>query len=119
MVSFLDNEGRLFKFVEVFFGILEDERPNKSGMDPGGMGGPDPKLLNGMAQIHAQFVENESKMSKITLYPLPPKISGSTPDQIRARLPSSASKMPDFYFIFCPKFNLYKRITDQKECFGH
>ena len=55
-------------------------------MDPGGgMGGmhplpPDPRLLKGMPQIHAHFVENESKMSKIARYPLPPGISGSTPE---------------------------------------
>ena len=34
-----------------------------------------------MRKIHAQFVENESIMSKITLYPLPPEISGFTHDR--------------------------------------
>ena len=41
---------------------------------------PDPRLLYGMPKIHAHYVENESKMLKITRYPLPPEISGSTPD---------------------------------------
>ena len=53
-------------------------------MDPeGGWGDaypqPDPRLLKGMPKIHAHFDENESKMSKIARYPLPPEISGSTP----------------------------------------
>ena len=39
----------------------------------------DQRLLKGMPKIHAHFVENESKMSKITRYPLTPEISGSNP----------------------------------------
>ena len=51
-------------------------------MDPGGgmhPPPPDPRLLKGMPKIHALFVEYDFKMSKITRYPLPPEISGSTP----------------------------------------
>ena len=66
---------------------LEKIGKNLEKISPVGGGGgapppppPDPKLLKGMPQIHAQFVENESKMSKITHYPHPPEISGSTPD---------------------------------------
>ena len=56
-------------------------------MDPGGGDRgdaspppPDSRLVKEIPQIHAQFVENESKMSKIMRYPLTPEISGSTPD---------------------------------------
>ena len=36
-----------------------------------------------MPKIHAKFVENESKMSKITHHLLPLEISGSTPGPVQ------------------------------------
>ena len=54
------------------------------GMDPGGGWGdaspppPDLRLGKGIPKMHAKFVENESKMSKITHHLHPLEISGST-----------------------------------------
>ena len=49
---------------------------NKHGRPPS-----DPILYKEKLIFHAWFVENWSKLTKITHYPPQPTISGSTPDQ--------------------------------------
>ena len=44
---------------------------------------PDLRLGKGMPKIHAKFVQNESKMLKITHHLLPPGITGSIPGPVQ------------------------------------